>query len=480
MSWKDIAEKVLNTCELAGAEYADVRIINKKREFYAQANGRLTTLTEENTLGLGVRVLMDGAWGFAAGADLSTEGCRETARKAVEVGRASARVSPRKVQLGSPVVMVDSYQTPLEIDPFQVSAGQKVDLLLEADQAMRQEPEIKATSSTMEFILRDKFFASSEGSCIQQKIVESGAGMTATAVGSDDVQQRHFPTNLARQQGTGGYEIIEDLDLVGSAPRVASEAVQLLSAKPCPSGTMDVIFDPTLLAHILHEIAGHNTELDRVFGAEASYAGGSFATPEKLGSFQYASPDVTIYLDSTYPGGLGTFAYDDEGVPAQKREVIQDGILVGYHSSRETAQRIGRESTGCMRADGYNRYPIVRMTNIFLEPGEWDKEDLIADTRNGLYLGVNKSWSISKMRDRFQYSAEYGYEIKDGKLGPMVKNASFSGNTVEFWRSCDGVANQDSFAVYGLPFCGKGEPWQGGPVSHGCSPARFRNVKVGG
>lgn len=480
MTKQQIAERALNVCELEGAAYSDVRVIRKKREFYAQGSGKVSAITAEETLGVGIRVLVDGAWGFAAGVDLSKEGVEDAARRAVEVGRASALVQPQKVILGELQAVEDSYQTPCEIDPFEVSPDRKVSLLLAADQAMRRDSRIKSTSGTMEFILRDKYFASSEGSRIHQKIIESGAGMTATAVGEGDVQQRHFPTNLARQQGTGGFELIEDLDLVGSAPRIAEEAVQLLTARPCPDERLDVIFDPTLLAQILHEIAGHNTELDRVFGAELANAGGSLATPDKLGSFRYGSPDVNIYLDSTYPGGLGTFGYDDEGVPAQKADLIREGILVGYHSSRETAQQIGKKSTGCMRADGFNRYPIIRMTNLFLEPGEWSKEELIADTKKGLYLGVNKSWSISKMRDRFLYGAEYGYEINNGKLGPMVKNATFSGRTVDFWRSCDGVADQDSFEVYGLPFCGKGEPWQGGPISHGCSPARFRNLKVGG
>jgi len=480
MTENKIAGWALNVCEMEGAAYSDVRVIRKQREFYAQSSGKISALTAEETRGVGIRVLVDGAWGFAAGVDLSKAGVEETARRAVKVGKASALVQPRKVILGYASVVEDSYETPCEIDPFEVSPDRKVALLLEADQAMRRDSRIKSTAGTMEFILRDKYFASSEGSRIHQKIIESGAGMSATAVGDGEVQQRHFPTNLARQQGTGGFELIKDLDLVGNAPRIGEEAVQLLTARPCPEGKLDVIFDPTLLAQVMHEIAGHNTELDRVFGAEIANAGGSFATPDKLGAFRYGSPDVNIYLDSTFPGGLGTFGYDDEGVPAQKTDLIREGILVGYHSSRETAPRIGRESTGCMRADGFNRYPIIRMTNIFLEPGDWPKEELIADTENGLYLCVNKSWSISQMRDRFQYSAEYGYEIKNGKLGPMIKNATFSGNTVDFWRSCDGVADGDSFEVYGLPFCGKGEPWQGGPISHGCSPARFRNLKVGG
>jgi len=474
-----ISNQVLNLCEQGGASYADVRVVETQREFYAQSSGRLSTLDASQEHGMGVRVLKDGAWGFAATADLGKAGLETAAARALGVARASAQVQAQPVQIGEPVVERGHYETPCNIDPFQVPISDKAALLLEAAEAMHREAGVVSSSGTMEFLRRKKYFASTEGSQISQVLIESGAGLTATAAGEDDVQQRHFPTNLARQQGTGGFELIQALDLVENASVIASEAVQLLQASPCPSARMDLIFDPTLLAHLLHEIVGHNTELDRVFGFEAALAGTSFATPELLHSFQYAAPGVHIYLDSTYPKGLGTFGFDDEGVPAQRADLIREGILAGYHTSRETAVQIGQRSNGCMRADSFNRIPIIRMTNILMEPGEWDKDALIADTKEGLYLAVNKSWSISDRRDQFQYGAEIGYEIRDGRLGRMVKNATFRGDTVPFWRSCDGIANQDSFQVYGLPICGKGEPWQGGPISHGCSPARFRQVEVG-
>lgn len=479
MTREEIAAEILDACDVGGAEYADVRLVDRQREFYRVSGGRASSPYQEQLSGFGVRVLVDGAWGFAAGTELSKVHLQAVSKRAIAVGKASALVQTERVNLGAPVVHQGQYHTPIDIDPFSIPASQKMDVLLAADQAMRSVDAVANCSAEMEFVRREKLFASSEGSLITQTIVESGAGLSAMAVRDGEMQSRTFPTNLARQQGTGGYEIIEDLALEKNAAVVAQDAAKLLDAIPCPEGEIDVIMDATLLAHLLHEIVGHNTELDRIYGAEIAYAGSSFVTPGMLHQFQYASPVVNVYLDSTYPQGLGTFGFDDEGVPAQKADLIKEGTLVGFHTSRETASRLGQMSNGCMRADGFNRFPIIRMTNIMLAPGEWDLDELIADTQNGLLLGVNKSWSISERRDRVLYGAEYGYEIKDGRLGRLVKNPSFRANTVDFWRSCDAVCDASSFRVFGLPFCGKGEPWQGGPISHGCSPARFRKVRMG-
>jgi len=476
---EEIAAIALNACELGGASYADIRIVTREREFYRVADGRLASPYTETLSGYGVRVLLDGAWGYAAGTEPKADAIRAICLRALEVGKASALVRPFKVDLGPEVVSRGMYETPYKIDPFSISTGEKLQLLQAADQAMRAERDVVRSSGSMEFIRRSKLFANSEGCLVRQQLIESGAGLSVVAAREGDVQTRTYPTNLARQQGTGGFELIEGLELEQNAAEIARHAVQLLDAAPCPEGPMDVIIDANLLAHLLHEIVGHNTELDRIYGSEVTLAGTSFVAPEMLGTFQYASPHVNIYLDSTYPQGLGTFGFDDEGVPAQKADLIREGILVGFHTSRETASRIGQRSNGCMRADGYNRFPIIRMTNIMLAPGDWSLDDLIEDTGSGLLLGVNKSWSISDRRDHVLYGAEYGYEIKDGKIGRLVRNPRFQANTLDFWRSCDAVCDASHFKVYGLPFCGKGEPWQGGPISHGCSPARFRQVRIG-
>jgi TldD protein len=240
-----------------------------------------------------------------------------------------------------------------------------------------------------------------------------------------------------------------------------------------------VILDGSQLALQVHESCGHPTELDRALGYEASYAGTSFLTLEKRGSFRYGSPLVNIYADATIPGALGSFGFDDEGVPAQRSALIQNGIFVGYLTSRETASTLGERSNGTMRADGWNRIPIIRMTNINLEPGDWELDDLIADTDDGIYMAVNKSWSIDDKRLNFQFGTQLAYEIKQGKLGRMLKNATYTGITPDFWGSCDAICSARHWRIWGLPNCGKGQPSQSAHVAHGAAPARFRNVRVG-
>lgn len=475
----EAAARCLNVCELNGAQYADIRIVETEKENISASNERLLQKSTNNNLGYGIRVLFNGAWGFAASNRLSLRDIEATTRKAIELGKASARLSHKKVKIGAPVVTVDEYQTPVVIDPFTVSANDKIKLLFDAIGIMRKVAGIVNAAGSMEFIRREKFFASSEGSQLRQVIYESGAGLTATAAKDGHIARRTFPTNLVRQQGTGGFELVRKLDLLENAQTVAEEAVQMLSAVPCPNGVYDLICAPTLLAHILHEIVGHNTELDRILGDEMGYAGTSFVPKDLSKKFQYASSIVNIYQDSTFPEGLGTFGYDDEGVPAQKSDLIKDGILVGFHTSRETASQINQSSNGCMRADGYHRIPIIRMTNIILQPGDWRFTDLIQETKRGLLVGVNQSWTIDDRRENFDYTAQYGYEIKNGKIGNMIKTPAFRGTTLDFWKSCDAICDQEHFQLYGLPICGKGEPWQGGPISHGCSPARFKNVLIG-
>lgn len=475
----EAAARCLNVCELNGTQYADIRIVETEKENISASNGRLLQKTTQHNLGFGIRVLINGAWGFAASDQLSLGSVETTARKAIELGKASARLTHKKVDIGEPIKSVGEYQTPVVINPFSMSVNEKIQLLLDAIEIMQKVAGIVHAAGSMEFIRREKYFASSEGSQVKQAIYESGAGLSATAAKDGNFARRTFPTNLVRQQGAGGFELIQKLYLLENAQSVANEAVQMLTAAPCPNGVYDLICAPTLLAHILHEIVGHNTELDRILGDEMGYAGVSFAPKDLSKKFVYASPIVNIAMDSTYPEGLGTFGYDDEGVPAQRADLIKDGILVGFHTSRETAAQIGQKSNGCMRADGYHRIPIIRMTNIILQPGDWRFIELIEDTKRGLLVGVNQSWTIDDRRENFDYTAQYGYEIKNGKIGNMIKTPAFKGSTLEFWKSCDAICNREFFQLYGLPICGKGEPWQGGPISHGCSPARFKNVHIG-
>jgi TldD protein len=272
---------------------------------------------------------------------------------------------------------------------------------------------------------------------------------------------------------------MERYDLPGNAWRVAEEAAELLRAKPCPSGVTTVVLDGSQVALQIHESCGHAIELDRVLGTEAAFAGTSFLTTDKLGGFMYGSPFVNITADATIPGGLGTFGYDDEGVPAHSTPVVRDGLFVGYLTSRESAAALGQTSNGAMRASGWNRIPLIRMTNVNLDPGTWTFDDLIADTEDGIYMETNRSWSIDDRRLNFQFGTEIAREIKNGKLGALIKNATYTGITPQFWGSCDAVCNRDHWVVWGTPNCGKGQPEQVAHTGHGAAPARYRNVQVG-
>jgi TldD protein len=302
-----------------------------------------------------------------------------------------------------------------------------------------------------------------------------------------EVQKRSYPNSFARDQRQEGWEVLLEMDLPGNAPRIGEEAVALLSADPCPSGVTTVILGATQLALQVHESCGHPIELDRVFGTEASYAGTSFLTPEKLDGFRYGSDIVNLTADATIPGGLGTFGWDDEGIPAQSVPIVRAGMFCGYLTSRETAQQlrdiagdgVPQSSGGAMRADGWNRIPLIRMTNVNLEPGEWEFDDLVADTDEGIYMELNKSWSIDDKRLNFQFGTEIAYEIKNGKMGRMLKNATYTGITPQFWASCDAICNANHWRVWGTPNCGKGQPGQVAHTGHGTAPARFRNIRVG-
>ncbi|HOJ23444.1 MAG TPA: TldD/PmbA family protein, partial [Armatimonadota bacterium] len=356
---------------------------------------------------------------------------------------------------------------------------EKISLLLDADAALRREPRVTVSEARMAFFREEKTFASTEGAYLEQVKTESGAGVAATATESGEAQTRSYPAAFGGDFAAAGYEFIESLDLEQGAETAGQEAAALLDAPQCPSGVTDLILEGQQLALQIHESCGHPVELDRVFGTEASYAGTSFLTTDKLDTFQYGSDAVTLVADATIEGGLGSFAYDDEGVPAQRVPLVEEGIFRGYLSSRETAARIGRTSSGAMRADGWNRIPLIRMTNINLEPGDWSLDEMIEETQEGLLLSTNRSWSIDDKRLNFQFGTEAAWEIRNGRLGRLLKNPTYTGITYQFWRACDAVARREEWRVWGIPNCGKGEPCQVAHVGHGASAARFRGVRVG-
>ncbi|MDQ3870115.1 MAG: TldD/PmbA family protein, partial [Chloroflexota bacterium] len=373
-----------------------------------------------------------------------------------------------------------SYRTEYAEDPFAISVEDKIASLLAADGAMNRVEGIAFTESLYHGQREWRSFAASDGSETDQEITHVGSAIEANAVEGDEVQRRTYP-DAGGGYRAAGYEYVRSLDLESRAEPLAGEAVALLRAAQCPSGRRTIVLDPSQLYLQVHESCGHPAELDRVFGTEASYAGTSFLTPDKLDDgFRYGSELIDIVADATAPHGLGTFGWDDEGVVAQAVPLVREGRFVGYLSSRETAPRIGRRSGGAMRADGWNRIPLIRMTNINLlpKPG-MSLDEIVADTDDGLYLAANRSWSIDDRRLNFQFATEVAYEIKGGKLGQLFRNPTYTGITYEFWRSCDAVGDERSYRMLGTPNCGKGEPGQAAHVGHGVSGARFRDVQVG-
>jgi TldD protein len=476
---KDLALRALDTAKKLGATYADVRILLTRREDILVKNERVASLEQTEDIGVGVRVIADGAWGFAATREVTPEALDKCVAQAVEIAKASATLKEREVVLAPEPAHVAFWETPIEVDPFTIPLDKKVETLRQCTQIMRKFPEVKVAVGWMSFQRKHQWFASTEGAIIEQILTRSGAGIQAQATDGSDLQVRSYPQSHGGQFMSKGYELVEELRLAEHAEQIAEEAKALLTADPCPEGEFDLILDGSQLALQIHESVGHALELDRVFGAEANYAGTSFATPEKLGNFQYGSPIVNIVADATSPGGLATFGYDDEGVQAQRWHLIKDGILVDYLTSRETAARLGAErSHGCMRADGWQNLPIIRMVNISLMPREGTLDDLIADTKHGIFMAVNRSWSIDNQRVQFQFGCEIGWEIKDGRKVRMVKNPCYAGITWEFWRSCDFICGESEFVLWGVPNCGKGQPPQRAEMSHGAAPASFRKVKV--
>ena len=472
--------RALDTAAARGASYADARMVETAQERYSVRTGVVDVISSDESVGIGVRVVANGAWGFASTNTMTAESVDQAAALAVEIAKASATSGGPKVELGPPVTSRGVYTTPVEIDPFAVPAEEKVALLLEADEQMGRVEGISARTGNLIFIRERKVFANSEGAEIEQTIYEAGGGIQATAVGNGEVQRRSYPQSMGRQQGCSGWEYVRDFDIAGHAESVASEAVALLTADRCPADiTTTLIIGGSQVGLQIHESCGHAIELDRVMGSEAAYAGTSFLTTEKLRNFSYGSEQVNITADSVRLPGLGSFGWDDEGVPAQSTPIVEAGRFVGYLMSRETAATLGLESNGTMRASSWNRLPLIRMTNVSLEPGEWELEDLIADTDDGILVDTNRSWSIDDRRYNFQFGTEVGYEIKKGKLGRLLRNCTYTGITPEFWNSCDAVCNANHWQMWGTPNCGKGQPGQLGHTGHGAAPARFRNVRVG-
>jgi TldD protein len=477
---RELAEAALDAAVDSGAAYADVRVVASTSEALSVRGETVESLDRSDGVGLGVRVLHGGAWGYAATAHMERGAATTVARAAADVARASALVRSRPVELVPEPVHRDEWRSPMTRDPFTVALDEKLSLLLSATTTMERNPGVRIGRGTMDFVRQSTAFLSSEGSDIYQTIVHSAAGIEAIAVGEDEVQQRSYPGSFRGDLMSAGYEFVEGMDLPGNAEATADGAVALLRSPECPSTTTTLVLDGHQVMLQVHESVGHATELDRVIGMEAAYAGTSFLTTSNLGSFQFGSSAVNITSDPTAEGGVGTYAYDDEGVSAQRVDLILDGVLVGFQTSRETAAVVGAgRSNGTMRADGWENMPLIRMANVNLLPGSGSLEDLLADVDHGIYMATNKSWSIDDKRKNFQFGCEAAWEIRNGRMGRLLKNPRYTGITPQFWGSCDAVAGPEEWRMWGTPNCGKGQPGQVMRVGHGAAPARFRDVNVG-
>ncbi|MAE75363.1 MAG: peptidase C69 [Planctomycetes bacterium] len=472
-----MAAPALECAENAGASYADVRIVEERERTIGVRLGEVGQIRQSESLGTGVRVLVDGAWGYAAAPDPTSDNVLALCQRALAQARASATARPEPVVLAPNVAARGSWQSPFKEDPFEMSLDQQFATLFEADAVLRRAPEIRSTSGQMSFIRERQCLFTSDGTAVEQDALRSGAGIAATAVGAGEVQTRSYPAAFGGQYLQGGYEVVRSFDLVGNAERVREEAVELLSAPQCPAGVHDLVLGGSQLALQIHESVGHPNEFDRVLGFEADMAGRSFVTPEKRNTFVYGSPIVNLVADCTLPGGLSTFGWDDDGVAAQRWHVVEDGVHRNYLTNREFATRLGdAASFGANRAQGWAYPPQIRIPNLSLMPGSGAPEDLVAGIAHGFFLDTVKTWSIDQMRLNFQFTCEIAHEIKDGELGAIYKNPTYQGITPAFWGSCDGIAGPEHWVPWGVPNCGKGQPMQVAEMSHGCAPARFRAV----
>jgi TldD protein len=475
----DVVRQAVEAARAAGADYADARWVSEENESLTVKNQEMEGIDRSLSEGVGIRVLKGGYWGFAASGGTAEGDVAATARLAVDIAAAASRLPREPVRLAEVEPVTDTWETRVQEDPFAVSLEEKVALLMEASRRMQSTKGLAFAEAMLDLYRKRQSFASSEGAAIQQTITHSGGGIEATAIGDGELQRRSFPNSFRGHLAAAGYEHIRALGLVEESERVSAEAVELLSATDCPSEETTLILDSQQMVLQVHESVGHPIELDRVLRMEEAYAGTSFLSPEDRGRLRYGSPHVTITADATLPSGLGTFGYDDEGVPAQRSVVIEEGTFRDFVSSRETAAVLGDRSNGTMRADGWQHLPLIRMTNINLLPGDGTLAELIGDTKGGIFMSTNTSWSIDDKRVNFQFGCEIAWRIKDGKLTEMYRNPNYTGITTELWGSCDAVGGPEEWTVWGTPNCGKGQPGQVARVGHGTSPARFRNVRVG-
>jgi TldD protein len=471
-----------------GATYADIRIGRYRGQFSGyrlspQRGSNITDevpfVTDQNSFGFGVRVIVKGQWGFSASPLVTAEEIARLTREAVTVAKANAVAQSQPVQLAPVKAYRDRWATNYQRDPFAVSMDEKLELSHSAALSIKKDPKVFSAFGALGFESEDKYFASSEGSSIQQYVVRSYPMLSASAVDTKNGISRDRSYSVEPQ--TAGWEAIAKANLLENAPRIRAEVLEQLAAPPVTPGKKDLVLLPSHLWLTIHESIGHSTELDRALGYEANFAGTSFVTTEKMGKFSFGSELINVFGDRTNDRGLATVKYDDDGVLTTKFPIIEKGVFKHYQTIRDQAHLIGEsESRGCCYADSWSSVPFQRMPNVWLAPGPDNvtPEDLISGVEDGILIEGDGSFSIDQQRYNFQFGGDAFWEIKGGKKRGMLSRVAYQSKTPDFWHACDGIASASYWQQFGSPSDGKGEPEQINAVSHGCSPARFRQINV--
>lgn len=464
-----------------GAEFADIRVQRKRVEYIGVRDLILQNYSDEESFGFGVRVFKNGAWGFAHSQNFNKEEVLKIVKTAFSMAKEVARVNRKnKLVLAPERGYIDTYSTPVKIDPFTIPAKEKIELLLEVNKILLSYAEVKQAYADLICQNDDKYIYNTDGSQLHLNTTFVYPSYTAMAANENDSQSRSFQVGGY----TAGWEHVLELDLLGNAHKIAREAVMKLNADSLEdTKRRDLILDPIHLGLTMHESVGHPTELDRVLGWEADFAGVSFATPEKLKNYRYGSEIVNFTANNNLAGGMATAGYDDDGVPNQEWQIIKDGILNEYGTTRDTISFVpGQQSRGCARATNYYDFPINRIPNLYLEPGKekCSPYDLISKVDEGVFIEGQGSFSIDQFRIGFQFGGDMFWEIKNGKITRPLKKIIYRSNNPEFWNSVETICDKRYWKQWGCNNCGKGQPSQSGRMTHGAAPTLFRNITVGG
>jgi len=476
---KQLADAAISRARKLGVTYADIRINRYRNESIATREERVQNVSRTQSFGFGVRVLFNGAWGFAASRIVTPESVRRVTAQAVEIALANSRYQRKPVEMTPAPRIEGNWTSAFEKDPFDVSIDDKIQFLLKLNETAMKTKGVSFVNSAVSFQNEQKFYASTDGSHIEQYLIRSHPSFTVTAVNrsAGDFQTR---SSLAGPKGIG-YEYLEKYPWLKEAGQAGEEVVAKLDARPVAPGRYDLVIHPSNLWLTIHESVGHSTELDRALLWEADFAGTSFLTPEKTGKLQFGSKICNFFADRTQPEGLATVGYDDEGVPAQRWYLVKDGVFLDWQTTRDLAPLVGHEqSYGCLHADSWGSVPFPRMPNVSLEPAKENLslDQLVAGVDNGILIYGNGSWSIDQQRYNFQFGGQTFWEIKQGRVGVMLRDVAYQSRTTDFWNSCDGLGGQATYELNGAANDGKGEPTQVNAVSHGCPVARFRQVNI--